>query len=60
MQSDLAYYRRRADEETAAADLAEHQAARDAHMELAARYEMRVAALEAERRRADVHLVSAA
>jgi hypothetical protein len=60
MQADLAYYRRRAAEETAAAHSAVHQGARDAHIELAGRYEIRIAALEAESRRAEVHLVSAA
>ncbi|MFL6722455.1 MAG: hypothetical protein ACJ8FT_11745 [Sphingomonas sp.] len=60
MEADLAYYRRRAAQEAAAAVAAPLGAVRDVHLELARRYDERVACLEAERQRADIHLVTAA
>lgn len=60
MEAELAYYRRRSAEEAAAAASAQPGSVRDAHLELARRYHERIAALEAESRRAGIHLVSAA
>ena len=60
MEAELAYYRRRSAEEAAAADSAELQSVRDAHLELARRYDDRIAALETENGRAGIHLVAAA
>jgi hypothetical protein len=60
MEADLAYYRRRLAEETAAAAAALHPKVRQVHLELARGYEGRIAELEAERGRAHLHLVTAA
>jgi hypothetical protein len=60
MESDLAYYRRRAAEEAGAAEAAEHVRVRQVHLELARRYEERVTLLESERGRRPLHLVTAA
>jgi hypothetical protein len=47
MESDLAYFRRRASEERTAALEARHADAREAHAQLAARYEDLVRAIAA-------------
>jgi hypothetical protein len=60
MEADLNYYRRRLAEEAAAAESAEHQAVRSTHLELARRYDDRIASLEAEHRRTEIRLVTAA
>jgi hypothetical protein len=60
MEADLAYYRRRSAEETAAARSAPNSAVRAAHRELARRYDDKVASLEARACNAPPHLVSAA
>ena len=61
MERDLVYYRRRLAEEKAAALHAGHPRARDAHLEMSARYEERVAELEeAEQKKVPLHLVGAA
>lgn len=60
MESDLAYYRRRVAEETAAAAGASHVRVQQVHLELARRYSERVAILEAEPGRVALHLVTAA
>ncbi len=59
MDADLNYYERRSAEEAAAAALAEDARVREAHLELARRYEQRISSIEAQRRRADFRLVSA-
>jgi hypothetical protein len=48
MESDRVYYLRRAAEERAAALVAPHPKAREAHLEMAAGYDLRVADLPAE------------
>jgi hypothetical protein len=60
MEADLTYYRRRLAEEAAAAESAENQAVRSAHLELAQRYNDRIASLETGRRRTEIRLVTAA
>jgi hypothetical protein len=60
MEADLVYYRRRSSAERAAAAATRDQKVRSIHLQLAKHYEERIAALEAERRRAEMHLVSAA
>jgi thymidylate kinase len=60
MDADLVYYRRRSSAERAAAAAAHDRKVRAIHLELAKHYEERIAVLEAERRRAEMHLVSAA
>lgn len=60
MESDLIYYRRRAAEEAAAATAVENTKVKQVHLELARRYSVRVADLEAEPARERLRLVSAA
>lgn len=60
MESDIVYYRLRAAQEAAAAAAAEHVRVKQVHLELARRYSERVGALEAERARAGLRLVTAA
>ncbi len=60
MEADLAYFRRRSAEETAAAIAAAHIHVRHVHLELAKRYDALVTNLEAQQRRASIRLVSAA
>ena len=58
MEADLAYYQRRSSEEVAAARLAPNLTVRQAHLDLARLYAARVGDLEAEHRRAAMHLVA--
>ena len=60
MEADLVYYRRRAAEERTAAAAAPSRRVRAVHLDLAVRYDARVASLTAEQRRSEIHLVSAA
>ena len=60
MEADLVYYRRRSAEERAAAVSARNSKVRAVHRELAKHYGERLAALEAEHRRSEIHLVTAA
>ena len=60
MEGNAVYYRRRLAEEKAAAIHAVHPRARDAHLEMAARYEERLTALEAGEDTAPLHLVDVA
>jgi hypothetical protein len=60
MERDLIYYRRRLTAETAAAEASTEPNVRRVHQELARQYEARLAALEAECRRADMHIVVSA
>jgi len=61
MERDAIYYRRRMAEEKAAAIHAQHPKARAVHLEMAARYEERLAAAEAaEHEKAPLHLVDVA
>jgi len=60
MEADLVYYRHRAAEERTAAAAAPSRRVRAVHLNLAVRYDARVASLTAEQRRSEIHLVSAA
>jgi len=60
MERDAIYYRRRMAEERAAAIHAAHPRARAAHLEMSARYEQRLIALEADERQGPLHLVDVA
>jgi hypothetical protein len=60
MEADLNYYKRRSAEEAAAAAAASSETAREAHLELARRYDQQVAKIDVELRRSGFHLVSAA
>jgi hypothetical protein len=60
METDLAYYRRRASEESVAAEAALHSKARTIHLDLKRRYEERVTAIAARREDSTLNLVSAA
>lgn len=60
MDNDAVYYRRRLAEEKAAAIHAPHPQARAAHLELAARYEERLASTEGTAEPGPVHLVDVA
>ena len=60
MEADLNYYKRRSAEETAAATAADNAIARDAHLELARRYDGEIARLRVELRRAGFRIVNAA
>jgi len=60
MEVDLIYYRRRSAAEAAAAVSSTEPNVRRIHLELARQYDARIAALEAEFRRAEMHIVSAA
>jgi ABC-type sugar transport system ATPase subunit len=59
MEADLSYFRRRAVEEIRAAELSADGYVRRIHLELSRQYEQRVAKLEAEVRRAQIHVVDA-
>jgi hypothetical protein len=58
MEADLSYYERRSAEEASAAAVATDASARDAHLELARRYEEEIARLGVELRRASFRLVN--
>lgn len=60
MDRDLVYYRRRLAEEKAAAIHAPHPQARASHLEMAARYEERLATIEAGAQDGPLHLVDVA
>jgi len=60
MESDIAYFRRRASDERTAALQASEPAARDAHRELAERYEDLVHAMTAHERHLGLELMPAA
>lgn len=60
MDAELGYYRRRIAEESAAAASASDQTVRSVHLELVRRYEERIVALQAQERRAQMHLIGAA
>ena len=60
MEADLVYYRRRSAEEKSAAAAALHSKVRAVHVELARRYDERIALLAEERGRAHLHLLPAA
>ena len=60
MDNDAVYYRRRLAEEKAAAIHAPHPQARAAHLEMAARYEERLASVEAGQPQDPLHLVDVA
>jgi len=64
MESDTIYFRRRAEQERAAATKARHLGARQAHLDIAARYDDLIAAITAheeaqlQRRAPNLRLVS--
>jgi hypothetical protein len=60
MISDLTYYRRRVAEERTAGMTAATAEARACHFALADAYEARVREIDAEQRRASLHIVTAA
>jgi hypothetical protein len=60
MEADLVYYRRRSVEETTAAAGASMPRVRSVHLELARRYDERIAELSMVGSHAHLHLVSAA
>jgi hypothetical protein len=60
MEADISYYRRRAAEEADAAATAIDAQVRQIHLELRRQYDQRIAILEAEMRRARIHVVDAA
>jgi hypothetical protein len=60
MERDAIYYRRRMAEERAAAIHAVHPRAREAHLEMSARYEERLTALQAVEEQGPLHLVDVA
>jgi len=60
MEADLSYYKRRSAEETAAAATADNEIARQAHLELARRYDREVARLDVELKRASFRVIRAA
>jgi hypothetical protein len=60
MEADLSYYRRRAVEEIRASEVSADADVRRIHLELSRQYEQRVARLEADVRRAQIHIVDAA
>jgi len=60
METDLAYYRRRACEEGAAAEAALHPKVRSIHLDLKRCYEERAIAIESRYEGSGLHLVSAA
>ena len=57
MDAELKYYRRRSDEETAAAQAANDGKVRDVHLELSRRYHEKISTIEARIRRSQLHLV---
>jgi hypothetical protein len=60
MEADLIYFRRRSVQEAAAAAGARDAKVRAVHLELARRYDERVAALAAEMNVSQLHLITAA
>jgi uncharacterized membrane protein len=60
MEAEISYYRRRAAEEAEAAAAAIDAQVRQIHLELRRQYDQRIAILEAEMRRAQIHVVDAA
>ena len=60
IEADLAYFRRRLAQEKAAAEAAGHPKVRQAHLDLAAGYDVRLAEAAALERRDTMHVVSAA
>jgi hypothetical protein len=60
MKADLIYYARRSAEEKAAAAEARDPRVRDAHLEFARSYDQRISTINAEQRRSEMRLVSAA
>lgn len=60
MEAELGYYRRRIAEESAAAAAASDRTVQSIHLDLVRRYEERITALQAQERRAQMHLISAA
>lgn len=60
IESDVAYFRRRAAEETFAAGRADHEMARQAHLDLATRYRELVAWIIADQHRLGLDLDNAA
>jgi hypothetical protein len=60
MEADISYYRRRAAEETRAAAASLDAHVRRIHLELGRQYDQRVAGLETDLRRAQMHVVDAA
>ena len=60
MEPDLNSYKRRSGEEAPAPAAASSETAREAHLELARRYDQQVAKIDVELRRSGFHLVSAA
>jgi len=60
MEADLSYFKRRSAEETAAAAATDNAVAREAHLELARRYDGEVARLDVELKRASFRVISAA
>lgn len=60
METDLAYYRRRASQESAAAQAALHPNVRTIHLELKRLYEERACAIADRQTPSQVHLVTAA
>jgi len=60
MERDAVYYRRRLAEEKSAAIHATHPKVRGVHLELAAGYEQRLAAVEVRVSEAPIHLVDVA
>lgn len=58
MESDLAYFRRRASEERTAALEARHAQAREAHAQLAERYEDLVRAIAAGEQKPDLTVIT--
>ena len=60
MEAEISYYRRRAAEEAEAAAAAIDAQVRQIHLELRRQYEQRIAILEAQMRRAQIHVVDAA
>ena len=60
MEADLAYYRRRSAEEAAAAIATADLKVRQIHLELAQRYNDRIAGFEADALRTQLRLVSTA
>jgi hypothetical protein len=60
MEADVNYYRRRAAEETSRAAASTDPHVRRIHLELSRQYDQRITKLEAEMRRAQLHIVHAA
>ena len=60
METDLAYYRRRASQEEAAAQAARHPNVRTIHLELQALYEQRARAIAGREASSPAHLITVA